>query len=213
MDRGKDLHGAALNNDLFVDSKFSCLSDDGDTNGGAGGRKGKSGIFLLALRSQIHCQPEALKEFLKKGPEMKSKKDKAVKFGEGEVYDMTYRVSTRTARYEVRQEHSWGDGKAIGSEAEFVLLASAKEGEGVAAAASVLGGVSSIQGKRRKRDAVKEAAKGVINRAVTKEKVPKTQRRVCFVWSALLSRPSRSSSQLLTEPQTYACRAGSKAQR
>ena len=155
-----------MNNDLFVDSKFSSLSNDGDTKGGAGVQ-----IFLLSLKAKIHCQPEALKEFLKKGPAMKAKGDKAVKSGEGEVYDMTYRVSTRTARYEVRQEHSWEDGKAIGSEAEFLLVASPKEDQEVAAAPGSSGaGVESIQGKPRKRDAVKEAAKGVIKRAVMKEK-------------------------------------------
>ena len=54
---------------------------------------------------------------------MKAKGDKAVKSGEGEVYDMTYRVSTRAGRYEIQQEHAWGEGKAIGSNRNGALRA------------------------------------------------------------------------------------------
>ena len=163
-----ELRGRALNNDLFIESRFEGSTGDvGDTGGERGGH-------LLTLRAQIHCQPQTLKDFLMEGPKMKFKKDKAVKSGEGDVYDMTYRVTTRAARCEVQQELSWGDGSAIHSDsnAEFILVASAKEDDGVVAApGSLVGGVGSVRGnQRRKRDAVKEAAKGVIKRAVTKEK-------------------------------------------
>ena len=171
MDRGRlKLRGKVLNNDLFVDSKFCSLSDDGGpTKGGGGAGEGQG--FLLKLRAQIHCQPLTLKEFLKEGPEMKSKREKAVKSGEGEVYDMAYRVSTRAARYEVQQEHSWEDGKAIEQQAEFVLVALPKEDEGVAAApGSIVGGTNSERGKHRKRDVVKGVVEGAMKGAFTKEK-------------------------------------------
>ena len=190
-----------MNSDLFVDSQFSRSTDDKEVGG-------EANVFLLTLLAQIHCHPKALKEFLKKGPAIKSKKDKAVKSGDGEVYDMAYRLSIRLARYKVLQEHSWTDGTAIdslGFDAEFVLVAASKDDETVAVAPESLFGGAGLK-QHHKRDvmksvvkgAVKGVVKGAIEGAIRKGKVAEdvTEAGVLHAEEVALT----SVTELLTAP-------------